>query len=79
MAQGVGHCGGGGPSPTGLLDAVIDWVEEGEAPDLLMAAQSQRGGGVMRTRPLCPFPQVARYRGRGSTDEAESFVCSDDF
>lgn len=79
MAPGVGHCGGGGPSPTRLLDAVIDWVEEGEAPDSLAAAQSQRGGEVIRTRPLCPYPQVARYRGRGSTDEAESFVCSRDF
>jgi feruloyl esterase len=80
MAPGVGHCGGGGPSPAGLLDAVIAWVEDGEAPDSLTAAQTEgRGGGVIRTRPLCPYPQVARYRGRGGTDEAESFSCSPDF
>jgi Tannase and feruloyl esterase len=80
LAPGVGHCGGGGPSPTGLLEAVIAWVEQGEAPDSLMAAQNQgRGGGVIRTRPLCPYPRVARYRGRGDTDAAESFTCSADY
>jgi feruloyl esterase len=80
MAPGVSHCGGGGPAPTGLLDAVIDWVENGEAPESLTAAQTEgRGGGVTRTRPLCPYPGVARYRGRGDTDDAESFSCSADF
>lgn len=79
LAPGVGHCGGGGPAPTNLLDAVISWVEDDVAPDSLAAAQSQRGGDVIRTRPLCPYPEVARYSGRGSTDEAGSFICSDDF
>ena len=45
-----------------------------------MAAQRQGfGGDVIRTRPLCPYPQVARYDGSGSTDEAENFTCGTDF
>ena len=80
MAPGVAHCGsrGNGPTPSGQLKALIDWVEEGDAPDTL-SAEIRREGKVIQTRPLCPYPQVARYRGRGSTDEAGNFVCSDDF
>jgi hypothetical protein len=79
MAPGVNHCAGGtGPNPTGQLEALIGWVEEGEAPDSLTAVLN-RGGDVIRTRPLCRYPQVARYDGSGSTDEAGNFVCADDF
>jgi feruloyl esterase len=79
MAPGVGHCAGGnGPAPTGQLEALMAWVEDGEAPEML-AAELRRGGEVARTRPLCPYPLVARYRGRGSSDDAENFVCSADF
>jgi Tannase and feruloyl esterase len=80
MAPGVAHCAGGnGPNPTGQLEALIAWVENGEAPETLPAVLSDQNGNVVRTRPLCPFPQVARYRGTGSTDEAENFVCRDGF
>jgi hypothetical protein len=79
MAPGVAHCAGGnGPTPSGQLEALLDWVEAGEAPATLPATLRQ-GGELVRTRPLCPFPQVARYTGSGSTDEAGNFVCSDAF
>ena len=80
MAPGVAHCGGGsGPMPEGQLEALIGWVENGEAPDTLPSILRDQNGQVTRTRPLCPFPQVARYRGSGSTDDAENFVCRDSF
>lgn len=80
FAPGVAHCAGGnGPNPSGQLEALLAWVEEGEAPTTLPAVLRNQSGEVVRTRPLCQYSLVARYRGRGSTDEAESFVCSDDF
>lgn len=79
LAPGVGHCGGGGPTPTAPLDALMAWVEEGRAPEMLLASQDGSRGGTSRTRPLCVYPLVARYTGSGSTDEASSFVCSPDF
>jgi feruloyl esterase len=79
MAPGVNHCAGGtGPNPTGQMEALIDWVENGKAPDTLRA-EFRQGSDIVRSRPLCPYPQVARYRNRGSSDDAENFVCSDDF
>ncbi len=78
MAPGVGHCGGGaGPAPTGLMEALLAWVEEGQAPETLTAMRSV--DGVTRTRPLCPYPMVARYDGTGSTDDAANFVCGEGF
>jgi feruloyl esterase len=75
MMPGVAHCGGGvGPDRVDAVTAVIDWVEKGQAPDSLAASQV-RDGTVVRTRPLCPYPQVARYSGRGSIDEASNFSC----
>ena len=75
MAPGVAHCGGGtGPGPQNLFDYVVNWVENGEAPDTILAAQNL-GGGMMRTRPLCPYPDVAVWTGHGSTDDAANFVC----
>jgi tannase/feruloyl esterase len=57
------------------------WVEEGVAPAQIIAAKykspSEPASGLVRTRPLCPHPQVARYKGQGSTDEAASFACVD--
>ena len=76
LAPGVGHCGGGaGPAPTGQLAAVIEWVENGKAPETLTAIRRDPTGAVIRSRPLCPFPQTARYKGQGSTDDAANFVC----
>ena len=72
-APGVGHCGGGiGPQPQNLFDALVNWVENGVAPDTILA----RGGALpTRTRPLCPYPTTAIYNGSGSTDDAANFHC----
>ena len=75
MMPGVAHCGGGiGPDRIDAVTAVIDWVEKGTAPDSLLASKVT-DGTVVRTRPLCPHPQVARYDGSGSIDEAANFSC----
>ena len=70
LAPGVQHCGGGaGPQPQNLFDTMVDWAQNGVAPDSIMSA----GGG--RTRPLCPFPQTAIYDGAGDPNVASSFKC----
>jgi feruloyl esterase len=75
LAPGMGHCGGGpGPNTFDTLAALEQWVEKGSAPDKLLASHSTNGK-VDRTRPLCPYPQVARWKGTGSTDEAANFMC----
>jgi len=75
LAPGVGHCGGGnGPQPQNLLQSVVDWVENGVAPDRILASKSVTGG--TQTRPLCPYPTLAKYIGSGSTDDANNFVCA---
>jgi hypothetical protein len=75
MVPGMAHCAGGvGPDQNDAVTAVIDWVEKGKAPDTLIASK-MASGQVVRTRPLCPYPQVARYKGQGSIDEAASFSC----
>jgi len=80
LAPGVGHCGGGaGPSPYGQLDALVSWVENGKAPATLAAARRDPAGTVTRSRPLCQYPLVAKYKGTGSTDDAANFVCSTGF
>jgi feruloyl esterase len=56
------------------VGALEQWVENGSAPDQLIASH-RTVGKVDRTRPLCPYPQVARYRGTGSTDDAANFSC----
>ena len=75
MAPGMAHCGGGeGPNSFDALLLIEQWVEQGMAPDLMIASRSS-DGEVDRTRPLCPYPRVAQYQGRGSTDDAANFVC----
>lgn len=75
MAPGMGHCSGGpGPSQFDALTALEQWVEKGVAPDKLVATHSTNGK-VDRTRPLCPYPQVARHKGTGSIDDAANFAC----
>jgi hypothetical protein len=75
MMPGVAHCGGGiGPDRVDSVTAVIDWVEKGKAPDSLLASKVT-DNKVTRTRPLCPYPQVARYKGQGSIDDAANFSC----
>lgn len=75
MAPGMAHCGGGpGPNTFDMQAALEDWVERGTAPERIIATRSLNGI-VDRTRPLCPYPQVASYRGSGDTNDAASFVC----
>ncbi|PWU03443.1 MAG: tannase/feruloyl esterase family alpha/beta hydrolase [Terriglobia bacterium] len=75
MVPGMAHCGGGdGTSNFDMLSALEQWVEKGKAPDQI-AASRVRDGKVDRTRPLCPYPQVAQYKGSGSTDDAANFAC----
>jgi len=74
-APGVGHCGGGsGPQPQNLFGALVNWVENGVAPETILATKVT-GGVVTRSRPLCPYPQTAIYNGSGSTDDATNFHC----
>jgi Tannase and feruloyl esterase len=56
------------------VTAIVDWVEEGRAPDSLIARKIV-DGNVVRSRPLCSYPQVARFTGRGNTDDAASYRC----
>jgi feruloyl esterase len=75
MEPGVGHCSSGeGPHPVSFVPALEQWVEHGRAPDQIIATH-MTDGQVDRTRPLCPYPQVARYKGEGSIDEAANFTC----
>ncbi len=75
MVPGMAHCGGGdGTSNFDMLTALERWVEQKHAPEQIAAARV-REGKTDRTRPLCRFPEVARYKGTGSTDEAANFTC----
>jgi feruloyl esterase len=56
------------------VGAIEQWVEQGKAPQKLIASHST-GGKVDRTRPLCPYPMVAKYKGSGSIDEEANFTC----
>ncbi|HYW46751.1 MAG TPA: tannase/feruloyl esterase family alpha/beta hydrolase [Bryobacteraceae bacterium] len=70
MVPGMQHCGGGsGPNSFDMAAPLERWVEQNTAPQEVVA----RGGA--RTRPLCPYPLVAKYKGAGSTDDAANFVC----
>ena len=76
MVPGMGHCSNGpGTDQFDKMAALTDWVEHGKAPDSILASH-QTDGKVDRTRPLCPYPQVAKYKGTGSTDDAANFVCA---
>lgn len=82
MLPGVEHCrGGNGPNTFDGLAALIKWVEEGVVPERIEASFRPTPGhfpaslGKPMTRPLCPYPAVARYVGRGDTSKAASFVC----
>ena len=77
LMPGVGHCGGGvGPDQADFLGAMERWKEAGEAPSEIIATRPQgRGGQAPMSRPLCPYPQVARYSGSGSTADAKNFTC----
>ena len=76
MAPGMGHCGGGdGPNTFDMVAALERWVEAGIAPNHVRATISRPTANLDRSRPLCPFPEVAVYNGTGSTDDAANFTC----
>lgn len=75
LVPGMHHCrGGSGPNEFDMLTALENWIEDGAAPGPIVASHSTNDK-VDRTRPLCPYPQVARYIGSGSIDEAANFKC----
>jgi len=75
LVPGVDHgFRGAGATPVGQMEALIRWVEEGRAPDKLMAESRDSTGKVTRTRALFPYPQIAKYKGNGSTDDAANYV-----
>jgi feruloyl esterase len=75
MAPGMNHCGGGvGPNQVNWMAALERWRENGDAPDRIEAYRVTNNR-VDMTRPLCPYPQVAVYKGSGSTNDAANFVC----
>ncbi len=75
MAPGMAHCNGGpGPNVFDAVTPLAQWVEQGVAPERIIASCST-GGAVERTRPLCAYPQVAKWKGAGSTDDAANFTC----
>jgi pimeloyl-ACP methyl ester carboxylesterase len=90
MVPGMGHCGGGagvnefGQDAGGIVAAdakhdvfraLMAWSEKGTAPTSLIASRIDNGA-VSRTLPLCPYPQVAKYSGSGSTTDAANYTCA---
>lgn len=70
---GMGHCSSGSTLERfDLLSAVVDWVENGKAPDSVVATGPAFPG---RSRPLCAWPQHARYKGQGNPEDAANFEC----
>jgi feruloyl esterase len=75
MVPGMAHCrGGDGTDRFDVISAMEQWVEKRKAPESIIASR-YADDKPDRTRPLCPYPQVAAYKGSGSTDDAASFVC----
>jgi len=74
LVPGMGHCAGGPAALDGFdrLGAIVDWVEGQKAPDAIPAT-SRRWPG--RSRPLCPYPSHAHYRGTGDAEDAAAFEC----
>ena len=76
MLPGVSHCDGGpGPDSVDWIDALEAWVERGKAPERIVATKRNEDGQIVMTRPLCPYPLVARWDGSGDPDNAASFAC----
>jgi len=75
MVPGMFHCGGGpGPSVVDWFSPLQAWVEKAEVPATILARRVDQGK-VTRTRPLCVYPEAARYKGSGSIDDAANFTC----
>lgn len=76
MMPGVEHCfGGPGPSWVNYLTEIDKWVQSGEAPDKVTAYWLNQKMQPTGSRPVCAYPEVARYDGKGDTRDASSFSC----
>ena len=76
MVPGMFHCREGvGVSTFDAFTPLVEWVENGTAPQTIIGSRLVDGKAV-RTRPLCPYPEVAKYKGSGSIDDAASFMCA---
>ncbi len=79
MIPGAGHCSPGfGAYPNMSIQLVADWVEKGIEPGVLIGTRNPNVDAnypLKRTRPICPYPEVARYSGEGSIEEADNFMC----
>ncbi len=77
MAPGMAHCGGGsGPNELNAQKAIENWVEQGIAPQSIIATK-RNGAHISRTRPLCPYPKKAKYIGQGDINQAKNFICTE--
>jgi feruloyl esterase len=73
---GMAHCAGGPATDQfDAFEALVNWVERGVAPARIVAKAGPQSPWPGRTRPLCPYPQEARYIGQGSIEDAQSFRC----
>ena len=71
MAPGMGHCGGGpGVNSFDSIGTLEKWVEKGIAPDTMLGT-----GANGMTRPLCPYPQAAEYKGSGDLKDGNNWSC----
>ncbi|WP_157268420.1 tannase/feruloyl esterase family alpha/beta hydrolase [Azohydromonas aeria] len=78
LVPGMNHCSNSRGPATDLYDALtplVEWVEKGTAPESIVAKASATSPWPGRTRPLCPYPKVAKYAGSGSIEDAASFRC----
>ena len=76
LVPGMGHCSGGpGTTQFDTLTPIVKWVEQGIAPDTIIATAPAGTPWPGRTRPLCPYPTIASYAGGGSIEDAANFVC----
>jgi feruloyl esterase len=78
MVPGMYHClGGPGPNVFDAITPLVKWVEQGVAPETIIAAKfvNDTPPAVQMTRPLCVFPKVAKYKGSGNTNVANNFTC----
>jgi hypothetical protein len=69
-----------GAAKYGIFDSLVDWVEKSTPPESIVATKYAPGADgankVAMTRPLCPYPQVAKYTGTGDTNDAANFSCA---
>jgi feruloyl esterase len=59
-----------------VFDALVDWREKGVAPQTVIATKFDSAQKATMTRPLCPYPEIAKYKGAGDTNQAANFACS---